>query len=112
MPTIAQAVDEFVAQHPETSQLLQTLTFYIDEWGSSPAASDPCWSSGRWSGPDVLGAAGPEEGVSLRCSSQVEAEQLPRLVPDFVDWFLARKVDIRSADGSIQQRFRWTALMR
>ena len=89
MPSIHQAVEEFVSQNPDSSELLKTLTFYLDEWGKSlliRAHKIP-----PQIGPDVLREAHEEGGAGRFCDA-VSSEQLPHLVPDFVEWFLARKV--------------------
>jgi hypothetical protein len=58
MATLAQVIAEFIKHSPETSDDLQTLTFYANEWG-----------------PDVLSIPHPTD---CTLTDIVQASELPR----------------------------------
>ena len=43
-------------------------------------------------GPDMLGGVANPDGNKFCCSTSVQA--LPKLLPDFADWFVSKKVRV------------------
>eukprot|EP00658_Telonema_sp_P-2_P044935 TRINITY_DN32842_c0_g1_i1.p1 TRINITY_DN32842_c0_g1~~TRINITY_DN32842_c0_g1_i1.p1 ORF type:complete len:200 (-),score=45.27 TRINITY_DN32842_c0_g1_i1:151-750(-) len=69
---------------------LETLAFYVNAWG-----------------PDVLGQN--QDSADAEFCHIVPACELPRLLPDFVEWFLARKVE--ASDEEKNNVIRWVNML-